>query len=401
MTDEQSGFSVAGHWAGKFDEAGLQAWASALHARLHASQVSLGLVFMSPRFFSQAATVLELFRVHARIPLLIGCSGNWLIAGDEEIEEHAGVVLGLYHLPGADLKACHFTQAEVEEANGSAYWHAATGVGPKEASGWLAFADPFHMDCEAWLREWNEAYAPLPVFGGLASGPSNEAGTQLYLNGEVFDEGGVAVAISGDTRLEGVVSQGCTPIGDIWTITRSERNVVFQIANRRAYDVLAETFNQLPPDEQRKARDNLFVGLVANEYLEEFHRGDFLIRNLMAADPGSGALAVGALPRIGQSIQFQRRDAATATADITGLLQHKKERLGSQRIFGGLLCSCNGRGQRLFKEPNHDARHVQEVLGPFGLTGFFGNGEIGPIGQKSFLHGFTASLALFVGKQEA
>jgi small ligand-binding sensory domain FIST len=400
MTNGANEFSVVAHWPGKFDERGLQSWASALRARLAAPQVSLGLVFMAPRFFSQAATVLELLRVHARIPLLIGCSGNWLIAGSEEVEAEAGLVVGLYHLPGAKLKACHFAQEQVMAANGPAYWHAHTGVAPAATHGWLAFLDPYQMDCEGWLRDWNAAYAPKPVFGGLACGPANDTGTQLYLNGEVFDAGGVAVSFGGDVRLDGVISQGCTPIGDTWTITRADRNFILQIGNRRAFDVLEETFNRLPPDEQRMAQGNLFIGLVANEYLEEFHRGDFLIRNLMGADRGSGALMVGALPRIGQTIQFQRRDATTASQDITGLLQREKARLGGSRILGGCLCSCSGRGQQLFKQPSHDAHHVQETLGRFGLAGFFGNGEIGPIGEKSFLHGFTASLALFVPKKD-
>ena len=399
MTDLHSRFAVAAHWSEKFDEAGLQAWAGALRARLAAPEVTLGLVFMSSRFFPQAATVLELLRVHARIPLLLGCSGHSLIAGLEELEEKPGLVLGLYHLPGAKLTVHHFTQEQVEEANGPAYWHAETGVDPEATNGWLAFVDPFQMDCERWVRSWSEAYAPLPVYGGLASGPSNQRGTQLYLNGEVFDEGGVALAVGGDVRLDGIVSQGCTPIGDTWTITRTDRNVIFQIANRRAYDVLAETYGGLPPEEQRKAQGNLLIGLVANEYLEEFHRGDFLVRNLMAADPGSGALAVGALPRIGQTIQFQRRDAGSASEDLRQLLRRKTAALAGQTVLGGVLCTCNGRGRHFFSEPHHDARQVQASFGGLGLAGFFCNGEIGPVGERSFLHGFTASLALFVRQQ--
>jgi small ligand-binding sensory domain FIST len=396
MTDAQSEFSVSAHWAGGFDEAGLQEWAAGLRARLRAPQVSLGLVFMSSRFFPQAAAVLELLRVHARIPLLIGCSGQALVAGEEEIEDNPGLVLGLYHLPGAKLKAFHLTGELVEEANGPAYWHAETGVGPGDANGWIAFADPFHTDCERWLKEWTEAYAPTPVFGGLASARVTEPGSQLYLNGDVFEEGVVALGVSGRVRLEGVISQGCTPIGETWTITRSDKQVIFQIGNRRAYDVLEETFKALSAEERSKAQGNVFIGLVVNEYLEDYRRGDFLIRNLMGADPGSGALAVFGQPRVGQTIQFQRRDAATATEDITNLLSRKKSELGSRRILGGLLCVCNGRGRRLFKQPGHDARHALDMLGHFGLAGFFCNGEIGPVGGKSYLHGFTASLAVFV-----
>jgi len=344
--------------------------------------------------------VLEIIRVHAQVPLLAGCSSQGLIAESEEVEESGGVTLGLYSLPGAELKAFHFTEEQVEEANGPGYWPLETGVEPAQTNGWLVFIDPFHLRSEAWLNTWNEAYAPLPVLGGLASGDSTEERTQVYLNGDVFEEGGVAVSVGGDVKLAGVISQGCTPIGETWTLTKVNQNIIQEIGNRPAYEVLAETFNTLSPEDQRTARQgNLFIGLVVNEYLEDFHRGDFLIRNLLGADPNSGGIAVAALPRAGQTVQFQRRDAAAATEDMNELLARAKKQLNGATIYGGCLCSCNGRGRGLFGLPNHDASMVQQRFGPLGLAGFFCNGEIGPIGEKNFLHGFTASLALFVKRE--
>ena len=391
-------YSVAAHWQGDFDEAGLRAWAESLRLQLRAPQVSLGLVFMTPKFFPHAKQVLEILRVHARIPLLAGCSSTGLVAGADEIEEDGGVALALYALPGAKLKEFHFTQAQVEESNGGVYWRLETGLEPEHSNGWLAFLDPFHLDSESWLRGWNEAYAPLPVFGGLASGTSTEQATQVYLNGDVFEEGGVAISVGGDVKLAGVISQGCTPIGETWTLTRVEQNLIHQIANRPAYEVLAETVNQLSADDQRQARGNLFIGLVVNEYLEDFHRGDFLVRNLLGGDPRTGVLAVGAMPRTGQTMQFQRRDARAASEDMNELLGRARKDLGSAKIYGGCLCCCNGRGKTLFGRSSHDAQLVQQQLGGIGLSGFFCNGEIGPVGAKNFLHGYTASLALFVKK---
>src|SRR3954468_3166799 len=393
-----SRYSVAGHWPGDFDDAGLQKWAEELRNRLDAPKASLGLVFMAPKFFPYAAQTLELLRVHARLPLLAGCSSNSLIAAGEEIEEGGGLALGLYHLPGAVLKPFYFTQEQLDEATGPGYWHLESGVSREETNGWLVFADPFRLDCESWLKSWNQAYAPLPVVGGLASGDFSEQTTQVYLNGEAFGEGGVAISIGGDVALASVISQGCTPIGETWTITKAERNFIHEIGNRPAYEVLAETFSNLSPQEQQKSRGNLFVGLVMNEYLDEFHRGDFLIRNLIGADPKSGTLAVGAYPRPGQTIQFQRRDAATGTEDMTTLLQKLRDQIKERPVYGGCLCCCNGRGHRLFGETSHDARQVQQRLGPLGLSGFFCNGEIGPVGDQNFLHGYTASVAVFVKK---
>lgn len=390
--------SIVACWTGGLDEDGLADWARRLRARLPAREVSLGLVFMAPDLFPHAAQVLEILRLNAQIPLLAGCSGGGLVANGEELENAKGLVLALYSLPGAKLKAVRFTQTEVEAADSDLFWQTETGVVEDDVNGWLAFIDPFHLDAESWLQSWNRNYPAVPVYGGLASGTFPEPVSQVYLDGEVFDDGGVAIAFGGEVTLAGVVSQGCTSIGEAWTLTRVEQNLIRNIGNRPAYTVLLEAVQSLPPEEQRKAKDNLHIGLVANEYLEDFHRGDFIIRNLLGGDPNSGVLAVGALPRMGQTIQFQRRDAATASEDLKELLTAEKARLAGAEVYGGCLFCCNGRGKNLFERPNHDAGMVQEQFGPDGLAGFFCNGEFGPVGQKNFLHSFTASLALFVKK---
>jgi len=391
-------YAVCGHWAGEYDEDGLEAWAANLRSQLQTPQVTLGLVFMTPHYFPHAAQVLETLRLHARVPLLLGCSSESLVCGRQEIEEKPGLVLGLYYLPGAKLTAKHLDQSQVEACSSPDYWHEETGVSAAATNGWLVFADPFNLDSEEWLKQWNEAYAPTPIMGGLASGVYQERSTQIYLNGEVFDEGGVALSIGGEVEIASVISQGCTPIGETWTITRTDGNLIFEIGNKPAYSILTETFEQLPDKDKMRLRGNLFVGLVINEYLEEFHRGDFLIRNLVGGDPTKGVLVVAAYPRAGQTIQFQRRDADAATEDMTALLERVKAKLDGRIIYGGSLHCCNGRGTGLFGEPNHDASLIQRELGDVALTGFFCNGEIGPVGDKNFLHGYTASLALFVSR---
>ena len=146
----------------------------------------------------------------------------------------------------------------------------------------------------------------------------------------------------------------------------------------------------------KRGKDVVWESSVINEYLDEFHRGDFLVRNLLGADAASGTIALGALPRMGQTLQFQRRDADAATEDMKELLSRARKGTAGRRIFGGCLCTCNGRGSHLFGMPHHDAGLIQEQLGKLAITGFFCNGEIGPVGSKNFLHGYTASLGLFV-----
>src|SRR5690606_31931424 len=219
--------------------------------------------------------------------------------------------------------------------------------------------------------------------------------------GDVLTEGGVVLAFSG-VRILGAVAQGCTPVGETWTITRAEGNVVHGIGNRPAFAVLEETFASLDDDLKRRSRGNFFAGLAVDEYRAEHRRGDFLVRSLLGADPGSGALALGALPRVGQTMQFQLRDAAAADEDLRAVLARLKEQIGHARVYGGCLCVCGGRGQALFGQGDHDAALVQQIVGPTtNIAGFFCNGEFGPVGSKNFVHGHTASLMVFVGPPRA
>ncbi|MBI3876127.1 MAG: FIST C-terminal domain-containing protein [Verrucomicrobia bacterium] len=392
----QNKFAVAAHWNGGFDEARLKSWAVDLRASLAAPSVTLGLVFVTPALFERAREVLEVLRVHAQIPLLAGCSSTGLVVNGREIEDASGLALALYHLPGAELKPFRFTQEQVEEANGPAYWHDETSLNTEQSSGWLAFADPFTFDAESWVKGWNAAYPAQPLLGGIASGDPSARSTQLYLNGDIFEDGAVAIAVSGAVKLASVISQGCEPIGQTGVVTKADRNFIHEIGSRPAYAALVEAFNSLPAGAQAESRGRLHVGLVINEYLEEFHRGDFLIRNLLGADPAGGSIAIGATPRLGQTVQFQRRDAQAATEDMAALLARAKTQLAGKLIYGGVLCCCNGRGTHLFGAPDHDAGMVQRDLGPLALTGFFCNGELGPIGERNFVHGYTASLGLFV-----
>jgi small ligand-binding sensory domain FIST len=389
------GHAAAAHLAAPFNERAVENFCNALRARVTAGPPSLGLVFMAPSYYEHAREALELIRLHARTPLLAGCSSHALVVNDHEIEREGGLALVLYHLPGAELHGFRFPSRDVDADSGADYWVRESGVAPDHARGWLVFADPFHLRTDQWLRGWNAAYAPRPILGGLAAGRDGEFASQLYLNGDVYDDGGVAVSVGGAVGMAGLVAQGCEPVGESWTITRAEGNVIHRIGNRPAYEVLQETFASLPEGQRSRAQGNIFVGLAVNEYTADFRRGDFLIRNLIGGDPKSGALAVAAFPRAGQTVQFQLRDAAAATADLAEHLAQTRADLAGKTVYGGCLCVCNGRGTHLFGRADHDASLVARSLGPLAFAGFFGNGEFGPVGPRNFIHGYSATLALF------
>lgn len=379
-----------------WNEQAVAAWARGLRANLAAASVTFGVLFVSPSFSAPITELLEVLRLEARIPLLVGASTSGGIHGGHESELSGGIVLALYHIPGAKVKATYVRDADLADHTSAEDWHRFTGVPPSATNGWLLFADPFQTDNEAWLRQWNLAYPGVPIIGGLATGNSTEREASVFLDGKAFSEGTVALSIGGGAALLPVISQGCSPIGETWTITRAERNFILGIGNRPAYSVLVDTYNRLPAEEQQRCRDNIMVGFASDEYRDEFEPGDFLVRQLIGADPKAGALAVGARPRAGQTIQFQRRDSAAASTDLIRALERARGRLANRRLYGGLLWTCCGRGRAFFGTPDHDAALIQEHLGPLAVAGTTANGEVGPVGSRSFFHGYTASLALIV-----
>ena len=356
----------------------------------------LAVVFASTDFRSDFPDLLAEVRRITGCRYLIGCSGAGIIGPRREIEGQPALSLLLLELPGVELRPARLTQAHLEEATSPDQWVSLTGVRPDQVNGWLLFADPYRLDCEALVAGLNDAYPDVPIIGGLASGDPTLQRTYVFLDDRAYDHGAVALAIGGAYTVKTVVSQGAAPIGEPWTVTGARGHVLETISLRPAYEMLVETFRSLSPDDQERARRNLLLGLAIDERKTEFRRGDFLIRNLMGADPNSGALAIGAYPRIGQTIQFQMRDAEAADEDLRELLDRVKRDLADTQPVGAILCSCNGRGAGLFGAPDHDARALTESLGPVPTAGFFCNGEIGPVGGKPFLHGFTASIALIV-----
>jgi small ligand-binding sensory domain FIST len=234
----------------------------------------------------------------------------------------------------------------------------------------------------------NERVPGTVVMGGMASGGMGPGETRLFWDDRVVDEGAVGARLPG-IRLRALVSQGCRPIGSVYTVTRAEGNVVHELGGRPPLQRLQELATRLSARERELVSRGLHVGRTIDEYRSDPGRGDFLIRGVIGVDSQTGAMAVGDTIEVGETIQFHVRDAETADEDLRTLLEREGE-----PAVGALLFTCNGRGSRLFSVPDHDASLVSKVLGGLPLAGFNCAGEIGPVGSKNFLHGFTASIAL-------
>lgn len=334
--------------------------------------------------------------------VLVGCGCQGTIAGSNEWEEGASISLLALAWPEIEIRPFHLSFRRTPEGNAFA------GSGqPIDLSEWdpaqsvlICLADPYTFPMDLYLDRVREEAPRLGVVGGMASGGHGPGTSRLLMGGQWVNHGAVLVGLrnlqtQGWPRFAHLVSQGCRPVGQPLIVTAAERNEVFQLGGRPAVDQLMRIYRELPTTEQRQLQQGLHLGIAVDEFRERFGLGDFLIRNVTAIDQDSQTIGLGDSVRVGQTVQFHLRDHLSATADLKHRLQRVIAEYQPRPIRSGLVFSCNGRGQNLFPQPDHDAGWIRNLAGEIPLAGFFAAGEIGPVGGVNFVHGFTASCLFF------
>jgi small ligand-binding sensory domain FIST len=357
-------------------------------AGLGGAETDLAFLFLSAEHLDDAEEALSAAQEELDAEHLLGCVAEGVVARDRELEEGPGVAVWAATLPGGRIEPFHAVAFGTDEGVAVAGF-----PDLDEADLVTLLVDPFTFPAAGFLTKLNEEEDGVPLVGGLAAGAGEPEAQALFLDGEVLTEGAVGAVLRG-VPVRTVVSQGCAPFGTDSVITSAEGNVVFELAGRPALERLRAELGTLTLEQQQlAARGGVLAGLVIDENRSEYGRGDYLMRGLIGADEETGAIAVGEPVRVGQTLRFHVRDARAADEDLR---ENLARAIGSDRAAGALLFTCNGRGTRMFPEPDHDARVLAEALGGDALAGFFCGGEIGPVGGRPFLHGFTATLAVFL-----
>jgi small ligand-binding sensory domain FIST len=355
---------------------------------LDGAPVDLAFLFLSADHFAGAEEALAAVERELDPAHLLGCVAEGVVARDRELETGPGAAVWAASLPEAEIETFHSVAFNSEDGV------AVSGFPMLDGADLVTFlVDPFTFPASGFLAKLNEEEDAVPLVGGLATGAGEPDTQALFLDGEVLTEGAVGAVLRG-VPVRTVVSQGCAPIGRDAVITSAEGNVVFELAGEPALERLKADLATLTDDQQRlAAQGGVLAGLVIDENRSEYLRGDYLMRGLIGVDEDTGALAVGEPVRIGQTLRFHVRDARSADEDLRANLGA----LEGERAAGALLFTCNGRGTNMFPDRDHDARAIGEGLGAGdAVAGFFCAGEIGPVGGKPFLHGFTATLAVFL-----
>jgi small ligand-binding sensory domain FIST len=324
---------------------------------------------------------------------MVGCSASGVIGGGKELEGREAVAVIAGWLPGVQVRVGHvaeFLPATFEE------WVEFLEIDPDQKTDFLLLADAVTCDIEVVLQTLDEAFPRMLKLGGLANAGAPDQPAALFAHGDVLQGGGIVVALQGAIEVKALVSQGCRPVGEPVIVTRARGNVIKELNAGRPAEVLRRIYDGLNPRDLARFNTSMFLGVdLGDDSRSRYGRGDFLMRNILGIDPDSGALAVDAQIQQYQVVQFHIRDPDMAENQLTELLRDFVRADPSPQVRGGLLFSCFGRGERLFGVPNHDSDLLARHLGALPLSGCFCNGEIGPAGDRSCLHGHTSVFALF------
>ena len=367
----------------------------------------LGLVFISSAFASEYSRLMPLLQEYLSVPALIGCGGGGIIGMNrqsttQEIEGEPALSLTLAHLPGVAVRAFHIANEDLPDLDSAPNtWVDLIGVEPADQPQFILLSDPFTSGINDLIEGLDFAYPGASKIGGLASGSGMGSGIGLFSNYRLHRDGTVGLALSGNIIMETIVAQGCRPIGQTYHVSAGERNVVLGLEeqaigcakSRTPLEVLRELIQSLNEEDRQLAQNSLFVGVARDEFKQELDRGDFLIRTLLGVDPKAGAIAIGDRVRPGQRIQFHLRDARTSAEDLEMLLERYQRQASSTGLpagVGALMFSCVGRGEGLYGKANFDSQLFNQYLKNIPLSGFFCNGEIGPVCGNTFLHGYTS-----------
>lgn len=327
---------------------------------------------------------------------VVGVSCVSLISGTQEFENQSGICLWAARFEDAKVLPFHLEFNTHAGEQFFAGWPDQSEAMWAQDPALFFLTEPFSFPIDALLVRIGEDHPNIRAFGGVADGASRPGEARLLLGKETFTEGGIAVMVSG-VAVESVVSQGCRPIGKPYIVTSAERNQIRSLGGRPAFDVLKSMYDKLPTQDKAQVEQGLHLGIAMTELKDNFEYGDFLIRNVIGIDEEEKCFSLSDYVRMGRTVQFHIRDALSASAELESMLQKTKAQMteAGAASRAALVFSCNGRGCRLFPEPHHDAETINKVLGKLECAGFFAAGEIGSVGDQAFLHGFTASVAIF------
>jgi small ligand-binding sensory domain FIST len=368
----------------------------AILSQMDGKSVDLTIIFVSPQFKDKYEDIPKLIRDRISSKHFLGCSGGGIIGGGKEAEQQAAFSMTCANLPDVEIQGIHTDTMKLpDQDTAPSVWREWLGVDVEKNPSFIFLADPFSFQGEEFLAGVDFAYPNSSKVGGLASGAQAQGGNALYLNDKIHNNGLIGLALSGNIGMDTIVAQGCRPIGEPVKVSKCDGTLLTGMDGQPPLELLQSVYEGLDENDKSLVQTSLFLGIEMDPLKDNPQQGDFLIRNIMGVEREIGGIHVGTLLREGQLVQFHLRDKAMSAEDLKLMLTRYKANKNFKNTSGALLFSCLGRGQYLYGKPNHDADMFRDHIGDIPLGGFFCNGEIGPVGKTTFLHGYTSSFGIF------
>ena len=255
-----------------------------------------------------------------------------------------------------------------------------------------------HLPADGFVEQANDQLPGLPLVGGLASSGGGAGATRLFRDGRSSNRGAVGVVLSTtpDTQhpvaVSTIVSQGTRPIGPAMTVTGAEGNLLLGLAP--ALEKVREIVATLPAHDQEPRSPDCRSASRWTSTPMSTAAGTSSC-GLLGADLSRGGVAIGDIVEVGRRFGCRCAMPRQHDADLAALLRHFREAEALDPVEGALLFSAMGVVPHCSLSPDHDVAAVRRVLGAPPVSGFFAAGEVGPVGGRNHLHGFSASILAF------
>jgi len=329
----------------------------------------------------------------AGTPYVAGCSAAGVMAGAREVE--GGSAVAVLAVASDTIRGTPFLFHD----DGDHGLTAGTRIGQRLSTSRgtddlvLLWPDPLQIRPDRLLQGIGAALGPICAAGGAAS-IAGTAEDTFQFSGTQLAVGAIAgMRLSGDFRYQVAVSQGCRPLCEPLLVTRSHENLILEIEGKPALDALREQVAAELADVSGMV-GQLFVGLLPDLESGAVRPGEYLVRNIVAADPDTGVLGIADAVEEGQRILFARREPTSAREELAAAIERvRPSRTGLDYRFG-LYFNCVARGRSLYGKENVDSALLAAGLPEVPLLGFFSNAELAPLRGVNHLFTYSGVLVL-------
>jgi small ligand-binding sensory domain FIST len=244
------------------------------------------------------------------------------------------------------------------------------------------------------LQALDATLGGVPVVGGAASSSPDAEATFQFSGNEGSDGAVSGVRLGGEFQHRVAVSQGCRPVGAPLRVTRAHENLILELDGRPALERLQEVVPQDLLEDPEHALNVVSVAFLPDPNDAVLRPGEYLVRNIVAADPDTGVIGVADAVEEGQSIVFALREPAAARDDLARSVSRLASERSALDYKFGLYFNCLARGRALYRRDGVDAELIARTLPGIPVLGFFCNAEIAPVRGANHLLTYTGVLLL-------